>query len=114
MRFSYRRKENAKEIKLKTQKINIDGYEMALGYFGNVYTGNSITPDVSVWNQQNMLTKNTDYDVSYSNNINAGTATIKKLTKNKTYYVRVRAYKTVKGKKIYGAYSSVKKVKVTK
>ena len=64
-----------KEIKLKTQKINIDGYEMALGYFGNVYTGNSITPDVSVWNQQNMLTKNTDYDVSYSNNINAGTAT---------------------------------------
>ena len=87
---------------------------MALGYFGNVYTGNSITPDVSVWNQQNMLTKNTDYDVSYSNNINAGTATIKKLTRNKTYYVKVRAYKTVKGKKIYGAYSSVKKVKVTK
>ena len=41
-------------------------------------------------------------------------ATIKKLTKNKTYYVKVRAYKTVKGKKIYGAYSSVKKVKVTK
>ena len=64
-----------KEIKLKTQKINIDGYQMALVNSGNAYTGNGITPDVSVWNQQNTLTKNTDYEVSYSNNINVGTAT---------------------------------------
>ena len=39
-------------------------------------------------------------------------ATITKLTKGKTYYVRVRAYKTVSGKKVYGAYSTVKKVKI--
>lgn len=64
-----------KEIKLKTQKINIDEYQMALEDSGNVYTGNAITPDVSVWNQQNTLAKNTDYEVSYSNNINVGTAT---------------------------------------
>ena len=38
--------------------------------------------------------------------------TIKKLTKGKKYYVRVRAYKTVDGKKIYGAWSAVKSVKV--
>ncbi len=38
--------------------------------------------------------------------------TIKKLTKGKKYYVRVRAYKTVDGKKIYGAWSTVKSVKV--
>ncbi len=38
--------------------------------------------------------------------------TIKKLTKGKKYYVKVRAYKTVSGKKIYGAYSAVKNVKV--
>lgn len=38
--------------------------------------------------------------------------TIKKLTKGKTYYFKVRAYKTVDGNKVYGAWSSVKSVKV--
>lgn len=36
-------------------------------------------------------------------------------TKNKTYYVKVRAYKKdSKGKKIYGSYSTVKKIKIKK
>ncbi|MBR5438432.1 MAG: hypothetical protein IKV21_05875, partial [Clostridia bacterium] len=38
--------------------------------------------------------------------------TIKKLSKGKTYYVKVRAYKTVNKKPVYGAYSSVKSIKV--
>lgn len=38
--------------------------------------------------------------------------TISKLKKGKTYYVKVRAYKTVNGKKIYGTYSAVKKIKI--
>lgn len=38
--------------------------------------------------------------------------TIKKLKSKKKYYVRVRAYKTVKGKKYYGSWSKAKKVKV--
>ncbi len=38
--------------------------------------------------------------------------TIKKLTSKKTYYIRVRAYKTIGGKKYYSPYSSVKSVKV--
>ncbi len=45
-------------------------------------------------------------------------ATVKKtisgLTKGKTYYVRVRAYKTVSGKKYYSAWSSKKSVKISK
>lgn len=46
---------------------------------------------------------------------NAGSKTLSKtvtgLKKGKTYYVKVRAYKTVNGKKIYGTYSAVKSCK---
>ena len=43
------------------------------------------------------------------------TKTITKLKKGKTYYIKVRAYKLdSKGKKVYGKYSAVKKVAVTK
>lgn len=39
--------------------------------------------------------------------------TISKLTKNKTYYVKVRAYKiNYAGKKVYGSFSKVQKVKI--
>ena len=38
--------------------------------------------------------------------------TITGVTKGKTYYVRVRAYKTVGKTKVYGAYSTAKKVKI--
>lgn len=38
-------------------------------------------------------------------------ATVKKLKSNKKYYVRVRTYKTVNGKKIYSSWSKVKSVK---
>ena len=40
------------------------------------------------------------------------TKTVTGLKKGKTYYVKVRAYKTVNGKKLYGLYSSVKSQKV--
>lgn len=38
--------------------------------------------------------------------------TISTAQSNKTYYVRVRAYKTVDGKKVYGSWSSTKSIKV--
>lgn len=39
--------------------------------------------------------------------------TIKKLKKKKTYYIKARAYKKdASGKKVFGAYSSVKKIKI--
>ena len=67
----------------------------------------------------------TGYQIAYSTNKNfksvktttvtkksTSSKTISSLTKGKTYYVKVRAYKTVNGKKVYGAYSSVKSVKI--
>lgn len=40
--------------------------------------------------------------------------TITKLKKGKTYYLRVRAYKKSSGKKIYGKWSKIKKIKIRK
>ena len=67
------------------------------------------------------------YEVYRSNSRNAGYKKIKvissknttnykntKLKKGRTYYYKVRAYKKVNGKKIYGGYSNIRKVKVTK
>ena len=36
----------------------------------------------------------------------------KNLKKGKTYYIKVRAYKVIDGKKVYGTYSKVKKIKM--
>ena len=59
------------------------------------------------------------YQIAYSTSKNKGyktvtsgsKKTISKLKRKKTYYIKVRAYKTVNGKKVYGSYSTVKKVK---
>lgn len=42
----------------------------------------------------------------------ATSKTVSKLKKGKTYYVKIRAYKTVDGKKIYSSWSTARKVKV--
>lgn len=43
--------------------------------------------------------------------INSAATTLKSLKKNKNYYVRVRAYKTVNGSKVYGDWSAPVKAK---
>lgn len=67
----------------------------------------------------------TGYEVCYSTDVKFKSAksakvksskttstTIKKLSKGKKYYVKVRSYTTVGGKTVYGAYSTVKSVTV--
>ena len=39
------------------------------------------------------------------------TIVVKKLKKKKLYYIRVRAYSTINGKKVYGTFSSIRKIK---
>lgn len=74
------------------------------------------------WKKQ--ATQTTGYQIQYSTSktfksaktktikkTKTTSATISKLKKKKTYYVRVRTYKTVGGKKYYSGWSKVKKVK---
>ncbi len=69
----------------------------------------------------------TGYQIEYSTNKNFSNSktvkvsgassvskTITSLTKGKTYYVRVRTYKTVSGTNYYSAWSSTKSVKISK
>jgi hypothetical protein len=51
--------------------MEISGY--ASSY---TYTGTAITPDVAVTMNGNLLTRGKDYNVTYSNNINVGTASM--------------------------------------
>ena len=61
------------------------------------------------------------YQIAYSTSKNSGykyitttslSKTISKLTSKKTYYIKVRAYKTVGKTKYYGSYTSMKSIKV--
>ena len=50
-------------------------FTVSLASTSLTYTGSAIKPAVTVKKGDNPLTQNTDYTVTYSNNINAGTAT---------------------------------------
>ena len=78
----------------------------------------------ATWKKQK--TQTTGYQIEYSTNkkFKSGnkkvtikknkttSTTVKKLKKNKKYYVRIRTYKNVKGTKYYSGWSKVKNVKV--
>ena len=44
-------------------------------------------------------------------NVKKTSITLSKLNKNKKYYIKIRAYKVVKGNKVYGSYSAIKTIK---
>lgn len=85
-------------------------------------TTNSKHQIIAKWNKQQRVS---GYQVQYCKNKNCSnviaTKTVsgqsktsytgKNFTKNRTYYVRVRAYKTVNNKKYYGSWSAVKSIK---
>ncbi|MBR0529996.1 MAG: leucine-rich repeat protein [Ruminococcus sp.] len=55
---------------------NIDTCTITLSATSFTYTGSAIQPAVTVKNGSTTLTNGTDYTLSYSNNTNAGTATV--------------------------------------
>lgn len=70
-------------IKLKTKTVDLSTVEKVnaskftiSSISDKTYTGSAIKPSVTVKYNGNVLTKGTDYTVSYSNNVNAGTAKV--------------------------------------
>ena len=83
----YRYKAGKKKVTVKIKKASVSGYQIK-------YASNK--------NFKKAKTRNTRKTIY----------TIKSLRSKKKCYVKVRAYKVVKGKKIYGSYSKVLKVTV--
>ena len=67
-----------------------------------------VTGYQTVYSKSSKFTKATTKTASSKNT----SKTISGLTKGKTYYVKVRTYKTVNGTKYYSGYSAVKKIKI--
>ncbi|MCI5588205.1 MAG: fibronectin type III domain-containing protein [Lachnospiraceae bacterium] len=70
---------------------------------------NGITGYEVYYSQSKTFKKFKNINIKGANKVSCG---IKNLSSKMTYYVRVRSYKTVGGKKIYGSWSSAKKVVV--
>lgn len=80
----------AKQIKIKWSKLNLG-------------TGYEVYQSTSKNGKYKKIAKITNYKTT--------SYTKKSLTSKKTYYYKVRAYKTINGKKVYGKYSSIKSKK---
>lgn len=80
---------SGKKLKVKYRKVTADGYDI----------------------QYSISSK---FKKKKTASSTSGSATIRSLKKKKTYYVRVRAYRMYDGKKMYGQWSAVKKVKIKK
>lgn len=85
------------------------------------YTGNSLTPSISVVSGNTVLEKDVDYTVEYADNINAGTASVKIIGKGMYTGTAVTDFSitkakntlTAKGKTVKKSYKKVRKAKQT-
>ena len=66
----------AQKWKFIPVKKDLSGYSLSLSQDTYSYDGTEKAPDVTVKNGTITLVKGSDYSVSYTNNINAGTATV--------------------------------------
>lgn len=97
---------NPEPVKL-TQAVNKKGQKLALKWSRNSKaTGYEIQ-----YSTDSKFKKADTIQVKKNSSV---TRTLSKLTKNKTYYVRVRTYKTVSKKNYYSTWSDAKKIKITK
>lgn len=89
---------SAKNLKGKKLSLKWNRRKSGNGYQIKYATKSSFSNAKTVWISKNSTTSKT----------------ISGLKKGKTYYVHVRAYKTVNGTRYYGRWSTTKKIKITK
>ncbi len=85
----------------------------AKGQMKTAWTSLSYVSGYQVQYSTSSTFKSGNKAVTVSRASNTGN-TISGITKGKTYYVRVRAYKTIDGNKVFGAWSVIKSVKISK
>lgn len=68
-------------------KADLSKYGKVVDIADQVYTGNQITPNVTVTCGGNILTQGKDFTVTYANNTNVGTATVIAYAASDSYYV---------------------------
>lgn len=69
--------ETIEGVKYETAYLDRADVEIKIDQTEYTYTGKEITPEIRVLDEDIVLVEGEDYDVTYSNNIEAGTATIK-------------------------------------
>lgn len=92
---------------VSSQKKSVADCTVTLQYTSYNYTGSSKRPAVTVKNSTKTLTKDTDFTVSYKNNINAGTATVT-VTGKGSYSGSVNKYFTIKARAMSNTTASLK------
>lgn len=105
-----------------TRNRAVSGYQVQYAT-NKKFTKNAVTKNVGKLNKDKVTRGRAFFDFQESllrdeyflkeTKYNKNYMRIKKLDANTTYYVRVRSYKTVNGKKIYGAWSKTKSITTT-
>ena len=101
----------ATKVTITVRPLNTTGVNLKPGRKGQVKVSWKSVKSISGYQIQYSTSTNMKKAKSVMAKSSAKNVTLKKLSSKKNCYVRIRTYKTVKGKKYYSGWSSVKRVK---
>ena len=101
----------ATKVTITVRPLNTTGVNLKPGRKGQVKVSWKSVKSISGYQIQYSTSTNMKKAKSVMAKSSAKNVTLKKLSSKKNCYVRIRTYKTVKGKKYYSGWSTVKRVK---
>ena len=101
----------ATKVTITVRPLNTTGVTLKPGRKGQVKVSWKPVKSISGYQIQYSTSANMKKAKSVMAKSNAKNVTLKKLSSKKNCYIRIRTYKTVKGKKYYSGWSTVKNVK---